>query len=61
MAELEIRIAENGDITTEIQGLKGVGCEGIAKALEDAIGKASKKEKTAEYYQNNDPSITTLN
>lgn len=60
MAELEIFIAENGDITTEIHGIKGSGCEGIAKAMEDAIGKASKSEKTADYYKSNDPTITTM-
>jgi hypothetical protein len=60
MAELEIFISENGDITTEIQGIKGSGCEGIAKKLEDIIGKAAKAEKTSDYYKSNNNSITTL-
>lgn len=60
MAELEILIAENGDITTKIEGIKGSGCESIAKTLEDVIGKAFKAEKTLEYYQSPDSTVTTL-
>jgi hypothetical protein len=60
MAEVEIRIADNGDITTEIKGIKGSGCESIAKTIENAIGKAFKAEKTLDYYKTNDSTITTL-
>lgn len=58
MAELEIIIADNGEITTTINGIKGAGCENIVKSLEGIIGKATKAEKTSDYYRSNESLIT---
>lgn len=59
MAELEIVIKDNGEIATEIRGIKGNSCENIAKTLESLIGTAAKAEKTADYYKDNSVGITT--
>lgn len=59
MAELEIVIKDNGEIATEIHGIKGNGCENIAKTLESLIGTATKSEKTSDYYKENAVGITT--
>lgn len=59
MPIVEVTIADNGDITTEVQGVKGSSCANIADAIKTLFGTARKEEKTADYYKTVTPGITT--
>jgi hypothetical protein len=47
--KIEITIAPGGDTTISVEGVKGKGCTDLTKAIEKALGKVVKDEKTSEY------------
>lgn len=49
--EIEIHIDDNGNVSFEVKGLKGKGCLGITKDLEEALGVVTNRENTSEFYQ----------
>ena len=49
--EIEAVINLEGEVELTIKGLRGDGCEDIARALEDALGEVVERKKTPEYYQ----------
>ena len=49
--EIEITIAPDGEVTAETHGLKGEACLAETKGLEAALGKASARAKTSEFFQ----------
>ena len=48
--EIEFTIAPDGSVEFTVKGLKGRGCEDLAK-LFDELGNKTKDERTAEYYE----------
>jgi hypothetical protein len=48
--ELEIVIGADGTVRIETRGLRGTACLTETEALEKALGKVLKREKTSEYY-----------
>lgn len=56
MEEIKIIIAKNGQVTIDVEGIKGSGCKNLTKALEKAFGTTTKSKKKAEYYDQQDVS-----
>ena len=48
--EIEFVIKPNGDVEFTVKGVKGTGCEGLAKLFDD-LGKKTSDRHTAEYYE----------
>lgn len=51
MQELEITIDREGRVQVAVRGVKGEGCTGITKNIENAVGKIEERRYTAEYYE----------
>lgn len=49
-AELEVTIGADGTVRITTRGLRGEACVEETKALEAALGKVRRREKTSEYY-----------
>ena len=49
-AELDIAVAPDGTVRIATRGLHGEACVEETKALEAALGKVLRREKTSEYY-----------
>jgi hypothetical protein len=50
MQELEITIDKEGRVQVAVRGVKGEGCLGLTKNIENAVGMVEEREHTAEYY-----------
>jgi hypothetical protein len=51
MKELEITIDKEGRVQVAVRGVKGEGCLGLTKNIENAVGTVEEREYTAEYYE----------
>jgi hypothetical protein len=51
MQELEITIDKEGRVQVAVRGVKGEGCMGLTKNIENAVGTVEEREYTAEYYE----------
>lgn len=51
MQELEITIDKEGRVQVAARGVKGEGCRGLTKNIENAVGTVEEREYTAEYYE----------
>jgi hypothetical protein len=58
--ELEITIGADGQVRIVTHGLKGQECLTETKALESALGRVTRREKTREFYQQPERSRTTV-
>lgn len=54
--EMIITIGSDGEVGIEVQGVPGKDCLDFTKFLEDELGEVVSREKTAEFYQEEDPS-----
>jgi Protein of unknown function (DUF2997) len=63
MQELEITIDKEGRVQVAVRGVKGEGCQGLTKNIENAVGMVEEREYTAEYYEQpvNVSDYTTIN
>jgi hypothetical protein len=60
--EIEITISPSGEVQLKVIGMAGKGCLEATKDLEDALGVVVAREKTSEFYQNeNNASINIGN
>jgi DUF2997 family protein len=50
-AEIEVVIGADGTVKIKTHGLRGESCVEETKALEQALGKVERREKTREYYE----------
>lgn len=50
-AEIEVLIGADGTVRIKTHGLRGEACIEETKALEQAVGKVQRREKTSEYYE----------
>jgi hypothetical protein len=48
--ELEIHIGPDGTVKITTHGLRGEACMEETRALEQALGRVLRREKTSEYY-----------
>ena len=51
MKTIEILIAPDGQTRVETKGFSGPGCREASKFLEEALGKRTAEELTAEFHQ----------
>lgn len=51
MQELEITIDKEGRVQVAVRGVKGEGCLGLTKNIENSVGTVEEREYTAEYYE----------
>ena len=58
--EIQIDIDDNGNVSFLVKGVKGKKCLEITKDLENALGIVRKQEKTAEFYQTETQTGTTI-
>ena len=49
--ELIVTIGKDGNVTIDVQGFSGEGCEEFTKELEQELGVVIKRSKKPEYYQ----------
>lgn len=49
--EIKIIINEKGDVSFEVHGVKGQGCQKLTEALEKEIGSVQKRVHKQEWYQ----------
>ncbi|RMD97683.1 MAG: DUF2997 domain-containing protein [Deltaproteobacteria bacterium] len=57
--EISFKIAPDGEVTFEIAGITGRGCEELVKLLAE-LGKKIEEKNTAAYYQTlPDPTVST--
>ena len=49
--EIIIEIDEDGNITFEVNNVKGQGCKELTKALEDALGEVTDRNYKEEFEQ----------
>jgi len=47
---ITVNIDEQGNVSLEVKGIKGAGCEKVLRPFEQ-LGKVVEEKKTAEYYQ----------
>ena len=48
---IEATFGPNGEVLTEVHGIKGKGCEAVTKFIEDALGTVTERTHKAEYNQ----------
>ena len=51
MKELEITIDKEGRVQVAVRGVKGEGCLGLTRNIENAVGTVEERKYTAEYYE----------
>lgn len=51
MKELEIVIKKDGKVLIKTRGIKGPECKPVADRFANALGKVTREERTAEWYQ----------
>ena len=51
MQEPEITIDKEGRVQVAVRGVKGEGCLGLTKNIENAVGTVEEREYTGEYYK----------
>ena len=59
-AEIEVVIGPDGTVRIETRGLHGEACVEETKALEKAVGRVERREKTREYYGQSSPTKTDV-
>ena len=57
---LEITIGPDGQVRIVTHGLKGQACLAETKDLEKALGEVKRREKTREFYQEEDKARTKV-
>lgn len=60
MAKVICRINAQGNVSFEVDGVKGTGCENLTRAFIEAIGTPTKIETKDEYYDQIDDVEATL-
>ena len=58
--ELEITIGPDGEVRIVTHGLKGQACLAATKDLEKALGEVKQREKTREFYLEEDKTRTRV-
>lgn len=51
MAQVIITISPNGQSKVEVKGARGSGCKDLTRGIEDALGKTTADEKTADFHR----------
>lgn len=57
--ELDITISPSGEVTVRTINIKGAACMDWADLMAQIVGREQSREKTAEFYEQEDVSIET--
>ena len=57
LQEIRVSIDKDGKVQVEVNGVKGMGCTDITKALEEALGGEVEREMTSEAYESVDQNM----
>ena len=49
--QIHVRVSSTGEITVEAHGFQGHGCEAATKAIEEALGKPTRRTRKPEYWR----------
>jgi hypothetical protein len=52
MKKIIVKVTKQGKVSVRTEGFTGSSCMEASKRIEDLLGKATKVDQTAEYYQN---------
>ncbi len=58
---IEIVISPTGQVTVKARGFVGSSCRDATKSLEEALGKATNEQLTAEFYECHDSQQQSAN
>ncbi|NDJ54672.1 MAG: DUF2997 domain-containing protein [Chloroflexi bacterium] len=58
--EVEIIIKPDGTVEEQVIGVSGPDCEKLTRSIEDALGDVIERERTADYYDNQEESGDTV-
>ena len=58
--EIEVTIGADGQVRLVTHGLKGETCIEETRSLEKAVGKVTRREKTAEFYEKAKGAVRSL-
>ena len=59
--DLNITISEEGEIELKVEGVSGPKCLKITEILEEDLGEVLSREKTSEFYKNENEINTDIN
>ena len=51
MEEIIIDIEKDGSMKVDVRGVTGPDCEGLTKALEEAVGEVTSRQRKREYHE----------
>ncbi|MBD3404695.1 MAG: DUF2997 domain-containing protein [Candidatus Lokiarchaeota archaeon] len=51
MQEMKVIISKNGQVTIDVDGIKGSSCKTMTKALEKSLGITVSDKKKTEFYE----------
>ena len=57
--EIEVKIGPDGSVSFEVKCVKGESCMDLTKALEDRLGTVVERERTPEFYQQEEGVVET--
>ncbi len=49
LPEVTVTIKDDGTISVDVGGVKGTGCDALTKAIEEALGNVTAKQRKPEY------------
>jgi hypothetical protein len=55
--EVRVSIDKDGNVSLQVNGIKGTSCLDVTKALEEALGNELEREMTAEAYEETEQHI----
>lgn len=58
--QIEFIIRKDGTVEERVTGVSGPDCEKITDAIESALGKVTRREKTSDYYDEAQGSTDTV-
>jgi hypothetical protein len=59
--EMKITIGKDGQVNIEVQGVGGPDCLEFSRFLEEELGEVKSRQKTAEYYEEEQEDRLQLN
>ena len=58
MKEIKIIIDKNGQVTIDVEGVKGSSCKKLTKDLENAFGTTTEDKKKPDFYDTIDEQVS---
>ena len=59
--EIDISLSSKGEVNIKVQGIDGPGCLDLTKELEEELGVIINREKTSDFYKQEEQQDNKLN